>query len=366
MKKTVKSLEYPSIRIYEQVVRRIFLNNLSLILFILFLSAATPLFAGLRPTFLVFDASTLSDQVRFLEENGARVRQRIPPQILIADLPDTMNPATLPSIKSYYTSAIAVSGLEPMGTLAMAAGLQWNRNVVTRSKDLGQNSFAAARVLVSQRSFTALENFNVTPEDSLIHVSWTPQEGAMYYDLEMAGDPSFSTILHHTQTNLNSLIIPAAATAGSVMYVRVRPVDHGQGAPSRESDIFGPWSVRRSVTIPSYSMPENLPAPEPSSPLDNFQTEGFTLPLEWTDASDVTTRVQLSRSSSFSDPVIDEVVSGREFIVPSQPLHVGDSFYWRIQKWGDNTSPWSTGRRVRIGAPHHSQTDMFVAPDAPQ
>src|SRR5688500_17120387 len=101
-----------------------------------FLTVGT-LAAASRSHFLIFPAGAdIRTETRRLESLGARVRQRVPPRILVAELPDSV-PITALSIDRGFTGPIDLALLDVHGTLAVAVGVQWNRRLLTESRATG-------------------------------------------------------------------------------------------------------------------------------------------------------------------------------------------------------------------------------------
>jgi hypothetical protein len=250
--------------------------------------------------------------------------------------------------------------------MAVAAGLQWNRRFLNESQSLGQNRFGAMRVFVAQKSLPPPQNVRVEVKPHAIHCSWQPVDGALYYEIEsnFSSDEKNS---HRTNTHLLQADLPLPLGSGSISgSVRVRAVDHLQGEHEPSDDVFGRWSAPASFEVYLPSRKESLPPPNLTSPVNGYESEGLTVILEWIDVDLGSYRVQISPSKSFTDTLVDQVVLGGEFICPSQVLHIGDSFYWRVRRWQETTSSWSSARKIRVGAPRPGATDMFINPESPK
>lgn len=367
MKKSEKPVESPSIRSYEHVVKRVLLNNLC---FVLIFGLAQSSFASpstTRPTFIVLDNdAAFDDSITAIRKAGGDVRQRIPPYIFVADIPTTVSVPSQVKSKYVFTSLLSPKSLEAYGPLAVAAAHQWNRQFVTQAQSAGAKSLSSMRVLVAQKSLPRVSDLQATIEGTTIRISWTGLEGARVYEVEAAHNASFTSRWLLTRSNTSSVTIAAPSGRAGAMYIRVRGIDHLEGSHQATEDIFGAWSGATSVNVPLLTVNADGNAPELASPQDNFETEGLTLILEWNDSETDLYRVQIARDDAFGDVLVDSISDSREFVVPSQALHVGDSLNWRVQKWGTEASAWSEIRRVRIGAPKHLQTDMFVDPSVPQ
>lgn len=367
MKKNQKSLESPSIRSYEHVVKRVLLNNLIFILLFGLLSSHASAATSLRATFVVLKNEVIfDDAVETLEKAGARVRQRIPPHIMVADIPTNVSLSSLLNTQSVYTGLFVPQSLNSYGPLAVAAAHQWNRQFVTQAQSAGAKSFSSMRVMAAQKSFPRLTDLQAAIEGKTIRLSWSGLDGARAYEIEAAENAAFTERLISSRSNIPSTVIALPMGRDHSLFVRVRALDHLETEHKAEEDVVGAWSNVVNVGIPLLSDGPKKEAPTLSSPQDNFETEGFTVILEWNDPSISFYRVQLSRTADFKETLIDGIADTREFIVPSQALHVRDSLYWRVQKWGEESSSWSESRRIRIGAPQHTQTDMFIDPSVSQ
>lgn len=359
MKKRVKTMATSPVRVYERIMRKLLLNNLSLV-FCLFL--ATPVFASLRPVFVVLAPDTDLNQIaRDIQFSGGRVRQRVPPRVFVADLPPALNLSLRPGVQTVYTSAIPLDQLTPLGTLAVAAGTHWNRQQLEGTKKAGGSGFGAMRTLVAQRSLPRPTNLQLRSVGDSVEVTWIPVAAALFYEVEASASSDFSDPIR-TRSNRPGIRIPSMGNSTSV---RVRAVDT-TGADKENENVRGTWSDT-STALTSLSLGNGASIPVLSSPLDGSQTEGFTLILEWmADSPSTDYRMQASRNAAFSDMIFDEVVAGGEYACPGPALREGDRLYWRVRRWDAVGSNWSAVRNVKIGAPRHHEVDSFVNPEAPQ
>lgn len=337
-----------------------------------FLSLAV-FFLGLSPTlmaannvFLIMNENVdISDAALDLENQGAHVRQRVPPQILVAELPDSIKAREIPGVKTMYSSAIPLSVLRPMGVVAVAAGAEWNRKMLTSVQATGPAGVAAIRAQVAQKSLPATTPMNVTAAGAVLHASWEPIESALYYEVEMYSDSALKNRIGVTQTNQPIIDVPVPTGNGlTTVYLRVRGVDHVDTDGTRE-EIYGGFSSPVQITVDRSPDDGTVGALTQTSPDNDFTSEGFTLVLDWS-AVPENTRVQVSHSSDFRDTVFDLIVPGHSYVLPSPGLKLDDTLYWRVKAWGAHTSRWSDTRRLKIGAPRHIHADTFVNPEAPK
>jgi hypothetical protein len=367
MKKPRKPMESPSIRCYEQRMRKNLLNNLAWILSFLFIGAAVPVSAGTAAFLIFHDGIDISGEAGRLEQNGARVRQRIPPNILVVDLPTTIVPNKIPGTKTAFTTAIALKTLEPYGPVAVAAGMQWNRSALRSAHATGQ-SLGAMRVLVSQKSLPA----PAAPTIALlgaagIRAEWPAIDGAIYYEVEVALNGSFNQPFCVTRTNRPSADLPLPEGNGpKTVFARVRGVDAIDAENGTKEEVMGAWSRTGSLGVTATPIDTSLNVPALTSPNPDYNSAGFTLILEWTGNTAPDARIQIARTTNFQTALIDAVVANAEYVVPSPGLKVGDTLYWRVKAWGPQKSEWTPSRSIRIGSPRNEHIDMFVNPEAPQ
>lgn len=362
MKKKKKSMESTSIRIYEDVMRKLLLNNLIVFIFLSLAIVSTVVAAS--PVFLILnDGVDATDLAESLEYQGARVRQRIPPNILVGDLPDNLKPRTIQGVKSAYSGVVPISILEPMGITAVAAGTEWNRTMLRASKAAGVSAFGTMRSQVAQKSLPGPKSMTITNLPPVVRASWDGIDSALYYEVEMALDAGFNNRVALTQTNRSEVELPAPVGTGALpVYLRVRGADRVEG-----EELFGSYSTPTSASVSAVIDNGTLPAPTLSSPVPNHTTEGFTMILEWNAGVAANSRVQVSKQENFSTTLVDQMAAGGTFVVPSQGLKVGDVIFWRVKSWGISTSGWSEVRKITIGEPHFSTAShAFENPEAPK
>lgn len=361
-------MESPSNWIYELMMKKVIPNTLVWLLIVGLLSVTRPISAGSQAVFLILaEGIDLATEADRLETLGARIQQRVPPQILVAELPDSLREKRIPSVKTSYFSAIPLSALEPMGSVALAAGMQWNRRMLAHAKSLNPQSFGAMRAMVAQKSLTAPAHLTAVFSDTLIQVVWNAIPSAFSYEIQAALDGNFSKHLATTHTNTAGANLPPPDGNGPVaVYLRVRGIDHAQGVHRAEDDVVGAWSGLVALSVQAAPIDTSLAAPVLTSPLPNYESEGTTIILEWSGDPSLKNEIQVSRNEKFEVPLFNEVLRGNEFICPSTTLHAGDVLSWRVRISGAKKGPWSSVRRFTVGAPRHSVTDMFINPEAPK
>jgi hypothetical protein len=319
------------------------------------------------PAFLIFSEGADGSKITsFLETGGAHVRARIPPQILIADLPPTFNPSSIPSIKTVYRNLIPLSALQPYGLMAVAAGMEWNQQIIHLSSTQGAQSYGAMRAMAAQKNLSAPQNFHAVTQDQTFHCSWTPVLGALFYQLQASFDAGFSKIELQTKTIHPEVQLSFPLVESTQpLYLRVRAADRPNSEKADE-DIYGAWAMASlGMSIP-LTIDNSMPAPLVTSPVTNFESQGFNIILEWSVKNGIKSRVQISKANNFKETVVDEVVPSALYVCPSSALHLGDSLYWRVQAIERSSSPWSDARHFIVGSPRHVDSDALINPEAPK
>ena len=323
--------------------------------------AASPALADLSAFLIVAEGAPLADRVRAVEALGVRVRQRVPPRILVVDVPSGLRISSLPGIDTAYASVVPVSSLDAFGPAAVAAGLQWNRQVLSTAKTSGVG-FSSLRFQMSDRSLSPPDLLNVSAAYGRLACEWTGIDGAVYYEIQAARSADFGSNVVRSHSVRPQVEIPVPVGEGDI-HVRVRGIDPVNAGP--DDDVFGRWT--NSVVMGGATEPveDGSAAPTLTSPANNLMTQGFTLVLEWS-PDEKMARVQMARDANFTNVVYDEVVKGGEYACPGPALQSGDRLYWRVQTWDTARSAWSATRQVRIGEPKSERHDAFVNPEAPK
>lgn len=368
MTKRRKHLESNPYRIYVSVMRRLFLNNMALLVALSCLVSTAGAASGTQPTFIILSPSAdINVETSVLESQGAQVRASVPPQILIADLPTGISLSGAVVLKR-YVSAVPIKDLSSYGPVAVAAGINWNRNFVSASGSASLSSMGASavRAMVAQESLPAPQGVTANVNANGFRVEWPAVPAALYYQIQVSKSADFSSVFYETRSGRLSVDFPRPESAAlSSFYIRVRGADRPDTA-NAAADLFGRWSTPVQATVTGAVADGSRPAPTLTSPVDSLTSTGFTLLLEWTGEPARTYRLQVSRSASFSTTLIDELVPFETFAVPSAAMHVGETFFWRVRESSDRLSAWSDSRRFTVGEPHHALNDVFVNPEAPK
>jgi len=253
-----------------------------------------------------------------------------------------------------------LSMLEPYGSLAFAAGLRWNKDILLSAKHNRNPSLSSIKNLVSSTSIMNPGQLTVRLQTQTLLCEWESVLGFSLYEIQMAADSTFSKVLRrHITQHPQARLALSKNESNTLVFVRVRALD-------RKEDLQGAWSALVSFSVPNVTQAEELPAPVLTSPLDQYESEGFNVTLEWIVDGDKAVRIQVSENSSFSDTVIDEVSEEREYALPGSVLDVNKSYYWRAQTSGNLISPWSNSRRFHINTPEHAHSDVFINPELPK
>jgi hypothetical protein len=279
----------------------------------------------------------------------------MPPNILTFDADSGFDLASVGPVKKVYRSLIALTELEPYGPLAMAAGIQWNREMVQGAGNF--RTAGAMRAQAAQNSLPSPTDLNAILDGSRVRVTWKSIYGAVGYNVQLAKTADFTnkfeSIVMQPQADLPR---PEMAAQGDV-YLRVRAMDN---------DLSGAWSNYVSLSAGALTNGTNGTAPQLTSPLDNAETDGFAVVLEWIAESGASYRIQISPSNSFEPTVVDQVVQSGEFAPPSAALKMEKTYYWRVRRWDANGSDWSSSKRFVVSEPQNLAHDAMINPEAPQ
>jgi hypothetical protein len=307
---------------------------------------------------VVSGASALAAVTQDIEAQGGVVSLRVPPKLFIADVPSSLSLRGQAGVEAVFTTPVALSVLEPLGDVAVAAGVKFNRDRLSDAAAANPGSFSTVRSLVAGRSLPAVEDVTAVASGARVAVRWSPLPAAVFYEVQAAQNANFSTMITRTHTDRPeiSMMLPA----GEAAFVRVRAVDRKPG-DANTTEVFGAWSSPVSITAPPADALSAV-ALVPTSPQDGYEIKGFSPVFEWTGGD---ARVQIARSNDFKDPLVDHVAAG-DVTLPSALSEPGTKLYWRVQRAGNTTNPWSATRHVTSGMPFSEHADAFVNPERAQ
>ncbi len=364
MKKFTKPVESSSVRIYENIMRRLLLNNAALLLAALLTFIGAPVWAAGNTYFVVLTESMdLQQNMTQMEKMGVRIHHVIPPRIMQVEMPSGVKISQVSGIKSSYSSVVPIAEVESLGSVAIAAAIQWNKSRVSQARASSRGGISALAASVSRENLPAPTNLQVRTQGRTLSCSWNPVRGGQVYAVQMAADPEFTNVLSITHTDRTTVVLPVR-TVNSV-FVRVRAVERPD-ANDASADLTGVWTSLVPVALTAAPLTPSGSALTLTSPVEGMESTGFSVVLEWIDEGHGPFRIQVSKSASFDTAVIDEVVDVAGYGLPSSAFHVGDNLYWRVQTWSETTSPWSSTRTFKIGAPRSHMNDVFINPESPR
>ncbi|MCB4756727.1 MAG: hypothetical protein LHV69_06800 [Elusimicrobia bacterium] len=316
--------------------------------------------------FLVLEEGTpFVEWTRSLEKSGTRIRQRVPPRIIIASFPESSQPSDFKGVMSAYSGPVSIESLKGFGPSAVAAGLQWNRNLVGGAQKEGRHAFGTMSAQVAQESLPSPKKITLSLRPDTVFVSWQPVEGALFYQVHLLTDPTVNIPGFQSATDRPDILLPLPEGDGPRRIIlRVRAGDQ-LVHEGNTIELKGAWS-ETSLTVPAFKPTETLSPPQPTSPVDGYESEGLLVILEWTKKEGEKVRLQLAPKESFTPTLLDQIIEAGEFTVPSSLLAVGQTVHWRIKVWGDKSSPWSKIRRFKTASPTSIPNDMLINPEAPK
>jgi hypothetical protein len=165
---------------------------------------------------------------------------------------------------------------------------------------------------------------------------WRRAEHAFSYDIELAEDESFTTVLFDSSNCTDTAVLISNMANDKHYFLRVR--SNTIGGPSG-------WSVAGFSTVP--------PAPDAPlqiNPTDNAMRVTCLPVLSWEAVTNATSyRLQLSSDPGFTNSIIDLTGLG-DTIATSPELSNSTQYFWRVgadNRWG--SSPWSIARSFTTG-----------------
>jgi Domain of unknown function (DUF5122) beta-propeller len=165
---------------------------------------------------------------------------------------------------------------------------------------------------------------------------WRRTGNALSYDIEVAEDDSFTTVLFDSSNGEDSTVVISNIANDKHYFLRVR--SNTIGGPSG-------WAVIGFSTIPGAPR-----TPLQKCPADNAIRVTCIPVFSWERVADAASyRLQLSTDPGFANSIID-ITGHVDSSVTSPELSYTTNYYWRVgadNKWG--SSPWSEVRSFTTG-----------------
>ena len=156
-----------------------------------------------------------------------------------------------------------------------------------------------------------------------VNLSWTAVSGTLSYGVQVSTSSFFATTLSDQSCQPDSLTVSGLAN-GTTFYWRVLSGNMG---------VSSDWST-------SWSFTTIIAAPALSSPRDGMSS---TLPVNftWGTCTNATGyELQVSTSSAFGAPLVDETGQGMTGATVNSPLS-GGTYYWRVASSNTTETVWS-------------------------
>jgi len=319
--------------------------------------------AGERSLFVILKENTpFVDVAKKFEKEGVRIQTRVPPRILTATFPEQYPLSQTAEIAVTYDGAVPIDAVRVLGPLATAAAVQWNRSALGTSRKASASAFGIMSADVSRQSLPPPRGLRISANDGLLHVSWDALEGALFYQIQLSENGSFSKRTVQSISDRLDVDLPMPVGENPrTLSVRVRGMDKQD---SELNDMLGGQWTTSHIDIPAFNPPMTLAAVALSSPVDGFESEGLLVMLEW--PASIRARLQIAEDKKFGSPLVDNVLADGEFTVPASLLMPGKTYFWRLQPWGSSIGPWSQTRSFKAGSPESVPNDMMINPEAPR
>lgn len=155
----------------------------------------------------------------------------------------------------------------------------------------------------------------MTTNSFFIPLSWTPVIIVMYYEIELAPEPTFGHATGYIRKTSTIPSITIDMPFGGLYYWRVRAFIAGSG--------FSEWSEVRSFQI----LP--IPVPTLQQPAQNSTVFGLSANFTWQTVPDMPSYViQIATNSNFTALVHTNHVEGTNQFTYTLPIH--NTYYWRV------------------------------------
>lgn len=211
-------------------------------------------------------------------------------------------------------------------------------------------------------SWSAIWQFYTEPEENDLPKIVKPADGAQYqpisfnciwrtpvnalsYDIQVAGDENFATVLFDSSNCADNSVIISGLSNDSHYFLRVR------------SNTFGGstvWAYARFSTVPAPPR-----APVQKMPSDNGQRVSCIPVFSWEKVSDATSyRLQISTDSHFLNESLT-ITGLNDSSITSPELTINTPYFWRVRaenRWG--SSSWSEVWQFSTGTVYRTVLDI--------
>jgi len=164
-----------------------------------------------------------------------------------------------------------------------------------------------------------------------VSFEWKPADGFDRYQFQLSTESDFSSTVTNETVNDNTIMAEG--------------LDHETGyhwrVRIRHDGNSGPWSEVRSFTTEQQEEEIEIPAVSLVAPENNSDEVPVVTILEWEQIDDADVyQIMINDDNSFSDPLIDETVSGTSF--DAENLEPETTYYWGVRaQAGDDIGEWS-------------------------
>lgn len=185
-----------------------------------------------------------------------------------------------------------------------------------------------------------------------VKLAWNAASGATQYDVQVATDSGFQTLVMN-RSGVTASSVTAAALQHNTTYVwRVRSV--GSGGAST-------WSTSFSFTTRPAAAPDAITL---SIPADNATNQALDVSLQWQAAASATTyHVQVATDMAFATLLVDQA----DLTTTAHNLSNADyeaTYFWRVRGQGaGGVGAWSPARSFITGTrPEAPRVPALAAP----
>ncbi|MBP7281950.1 MAG: FecR domain-containing protein [Leptospiraceae bacterium] len=190
-----------------------------------------------------------------------------------------------------------------------------------------------------------------------ISFSWTPSETINEYYVEIATNSSFTSNFKIIPVKTNSITLNNLGEGTYFWRVITKPST--DGIPAMRSNVS---SFIISSNLESKSFELLAPADNSNLPM-NVNPAKNLVTFRWKSTSATKKyRIQISRSSSFQDLLINEITTNSVY---SAVINKEGTYFWKVaQFFGDTQSPFSTPKSFTIGTlPQEEKTTDLATTD---